>query len=73
MAEPTTVVCACVCTRPQKADLDRQIERLSTLYLGALLVKEVGGELNFRRRGLVGLLGRVLFACQPNQACAQKY
>lgn len=55
-----TVVYARVSTRPQKADLDRQVERLSTLYPGAEIVKEVGGGLNFRRKGLIKLLGRVL-------------
>ncbi|MHC5822081.1 MAG: IS607 family transposase [Nostoc sp.] len=38
-----TVVYARVSTRPQKADLDRQVERLSALYPGAEVVKEVGG------------------------------
>ncbi|MEK0179882.1 MAG: IS607 family transposase [Oscillatoriales cyanobacterium] len=55
-----TVVYARVSTRPQKADLDRQVERLSALYPGAEVVKEVGGGLNFRRKGLINLLGRVL-------------
>jgi putative resolvase len=55
-----TVVYARVSTRPQKADLDRQVERLSTLYPGAEVVKEVGGGLNLRRKGLINLLGRVL-------------
>ncbi|MCC3404923.1 MAG: IS607 family transposase [Microcoleus sp. PH2017_10_PVI_O_A] len=55
-----TVIYARVSTRPQKTDLDRQIERLSTLYPGAEIVKEVGGGLNLRRKGLITLLGRVL-------------
>ena len=55
-----TVIYARVSTRPQKADLDRQVERLSALYPGAIVVKEVGGGLNLRRKGLVTLLGRVL-------------
>ncbi len=49
-----------VSTRPQKADLSRQVERLSTLYPGAEVIKEVGGGLNLRRKGLITLLGRVL-------------
>jgi putative resolvase len=55
-----TVVYARVSTRPQKADLDRQVERLSAIYPGAEVVKEVGGGLNLRRKGLIALLGRVL-------------
>jgi putative resolvase len=55
-----TVIYARVSTRPQKADLSRQVERLSALYPGAEVVKEVGGGLNFRRKGLINLLGRVL-------------
>ncbi|WP_242055766.1 MULTISPECIES: IS607 family transposase [Nostocales] len=54
------VIYARVSTRPQKADLDRQVERLSALYPGAEVVKEVGGGLNLRRKGLINLLGRVL-------------
>jgi predicted site-specific integrase-resolvase len=55
-----TVIYARVSTRPQSGDLARQVERLSQLYPGAEVVKEVGGGLNFRRKGLVTLLGRVL-------------
>ncbi|XZO04349.1 MAG: IS607 family transposase [Microcoleus sp.] len=55
-----TVIYARVSTRPQKADLDRQVELLSALYPGAEIVKEVGGGLNLRRKGLITLLGRVL-------------
>ena len=56
----TTVIYARVSTRPQKADLDRQVERLSILYPSAEVIKEVGGGLNLRRKGLINLLGRVL-------------
>ncbi|WP_152588883.1 IS607 family transposase [Nostoc sphaeroides] len=56
----TTVVYARVSTRSLYADLDRQVERLSALYPGAEVVKEVGGGLNLRRKGLITLLGRVL-------------
>ncbi|MDF5721989.1 MAG: IS607 family transposase [Rhizonema sp. PD37] len=63
-SEPTderaVVVYARVSTRQQLGDLDRQVERLSTLYPGAEVVKEVGGGLNLRRFGLITLLGRVL-------------
>jgi predicted site-specific integrase-resolvase len=55
-----TVIYARVSTRPQKSDLDRQVEKLSGLYPDAEVIKEVGGGLNFRRKGLVSVLGRVL-------------
>lgn len=55
-----TVIYARVSTRPQKSDLNRQVERLSTLYPSAEVVKEVAGGLNLRRKGLITLLGRVL-------------
>ncbi|MGH8001426.1 MAG: IS607 family transposase [Brasilonema sp.] len=42
-----TVIYARVSTRSQKADLDRQVERLSVLYPGAEVIKEVAGGLNF--------------------------
>ncbi len=60
MVGRATIIYARVSTRPQKADLDRQVERLSALYPSAEVVKEVGGGLNLRRKGLVSLLGRVL-------------
>ena len=46
---------------------------LGLLYLVVIVVNQVGGDLNFSRRGLVAILGRVLVAAQPNQACTQKY
>lgn len=55
-----TVIYARVSTRPQQSDLNRQVERLSALYPGAEVVKEVGGGLNLRRKGLISLLERVL-------------
>lgn len=55
-----TVIYARVSTRPQINDLHRQIERLSALYPGAEVIKEVAGGLNLRRKGLLSLLGRVL-------------
>jgi predicted site-specific integrase-resolvase len=55
-----TVIYARVSTRPQKSDLDKQVERLSALYPGAEVIQEVGRGLNLRRKGLISLLGRVL-------------
>ena len=55
-----TIIYARVSTRPQIKDLHRQVERLSALYPGAEVVKEVAGGLNLRRKGLLTLLGRVL-------------
>src|SRR4028118_991367 len=55
-----TVIYARVSTRPQLGDLHRQVERLSTLYPSAEVIKEVAGGLNLRRKGLLSLLGRVL-------------
>lgn len=55
-----TIIYARVSTRPQIQDLHRQVERLSALYPGAEVVKEVAGGLNLRRKGLLSLLGRVL-------------
>jgi excisionase family DNA binding protein len=55
-----TIIYARVSTRQQYSDLNRQVERLCALYPGAEIVKEVGGGLNLRRKGLIALLGRVL-------------
>lgn len=44
----------------QKDDLQRQSDYLQSLYPDSILFKDIGGGLNFKRKGLLALLGRVL-------------
>lgn len=55
-----TILYARVSSHSQKADLSRQIEFLVSSYPGCEVVKDVGSGLNFRRKGLLALLERIL-------------
>jgi putative resolvase len=59
-AEKTTVLYARVSSHSQKADLERQIQFLISSYPGCEVVKDIGSGLNFKRKGLLALLERVL-------------
>ncbi|MGB6295415.1 MAG: IS607 family transposase [Rivularia sp. (in: cyanobacteria)] len=56
----STILYARVSTRPQRNDLNRQAAKLIELYPEGRLVKEIAGGLNLRRKGLLGILERVL-------------
>jgi len=49
-----------VSSHKQKEDLERQADYLRSLYPDAILFKDIGGGLNFKRKGLEALLGQVL-------------
>ncbi|MGL4376249.1 MAG: recombinase family protein, partial [Microcoleaceae cyanobacterium] len=49
-----------VSSHKQKEDLERQADYLRSLYPGAILFKDIGGGLNFKRKGLEALLGQIL-------------
>lgn len=54
------LVCYCRVSSPkQREDLDRQIAFMRDRYPNAEIVSDVGGGLNFKRRGLVSLLERL--------------
>lgn len=55
-----TILYARVSTRPQRDDLNRQVASLIEFYPEGTVVKEVAGGLNLRRKGLLGVLERVL-------------
>lgn len=58
---PTVTVCyARVSTSSQRDDLERQLEYLSQRYPEAELISEVGSSLNFKRKKLRSILGRVM-------------
>ena len=55
-----TILYARVSTRKQKDDLGRQIEYLVGQYPGCEVIKDFGSGLNFKRKGLLALLARIL-------------
>ena len=53
-------VCYCrVSSHKQKDDLQRQVQFMQDRYPGASIVTDVGGGLNFQRKGLTSLLERL--------------
>lgn len=55
------VVCyARVSSYKQRDDLERQAERLAAIYPDAEVIKDIGSGLNFKRKGLLALLGRIV-------------
>lgn len=55
-----TVCYARVSSHKQKDDLCRQVARLRSLYPDAEIIEDIGGGLNFKRKGLQTLLERML-------------
>ena len=54
------VVCYClVSSSQQRDDLERQVEFMRERYPGAEIVCDVGGGLNWKRKGLIALLERL--------------
>ena len=54
------VVCYCrVSSRAQRDDLDRQTAVMRDLYPDAEVIQDIGGGLNFQRKGLTSLLERL--------------
>lgn len=55
------VVCYCrVSSAKQRDDLERQSERLKAIHPQAEVVKDIGSGLNFKRKGFLALLGRLV-------------
>ncbi|SDY21178.1 Predicted site-specific integrase-resolvase [Allochromatium warmingii] len=55
------IVCYCRVSSPsQRDDLQRQISYLSERYPEAEVIKDVGSALNYKRKGLKSILGRIL-------------
>lgn len=55
-----TAIYARVSSYKQREDLDRQVNYLQSLYPAAVVFKDIGGGLNFKRKALLSLLGRVM-------------
>jgi len=58
--DKSVAIYARVSSHKQKEDLERQADYLRSLYPDAILFKDLGGGLNFKRKGLLSLLGQVL-------------
>lgn len=56
----TTICYARVSSPKQRADLERQRQRLERAYPDAEVVAEIGSGLNFRRKGLASVLERAM-------------
>ena len=61
VAEGAVVVCYCrVSSYKQRDDLERQIERMHSVYPQAEIIKDIASGLNFKRKGLQSILERLL-------------
>lgn len=61
LAGGSVTVCYCrVSSHKQRDDLERQIERLKSRFPDAEVIKDIGSGLNFKRKGLLALLERLL-------------
>ena len=59
-SDQPTILYARVSSHSQKPDLERQIQFLVTQYPDCEVVKDIGSGLNFKRKGLLALLERIL-------------
>lgn len=55
-----TAIYGRVSSHKQRHDLERQLDYLISLYPQAKIFKDIGGGLNFKRKGLLALLGQVM-------------
>ncbi|MFM6396561.1 IS607 family transposase [Planktothrix sp.] len=56
-----TTVCYCrVSSTKQRDDLDRQVAYMQSIYPDAEIIRDIGSGLNFKRKGLQGLLVRLM-------------
>jgi predicted site-specific integrase-resolvase len=57
----TTTICYCrVSSSKQRDELERQVVSLQSLYPQAEIIRDIGSGLNFKRKGLLSLLDRLL-------------
>ncbi|MGB5715003.1 MAG: IS607 family transposase [Waterburya sp.] len=60
VSDRVDVIYARVSSRAQKPDLERQVAALSSRYPEAEIISEIGGGLNFKRKKMLALLGRIM-------------
>lgn len=54
------ILYARVSSYKHKSDLERQADYLQSLFTDGLIIKDIGSGLNYKRKGLLSLLGQVL-------------
>ena len=54
------ILYARVSSYKQKSDLERQADYLQSMFTDGLIIKDIGSGLNYKRKGLLSLLGQVL-------------
>ncbi|MBO3462335.1 IS607 family transposase [Aetokthonos hydrillicola Thurmond2011] len=59
-SDKPTILYARVSSRSQKADIERQVQFLVSKYPGCEVIQDIGSGLNFKRKGLLTLLERIL-------------
>ncbi len=59
-SQRATIVYARVSSRAQKSDLLAQIDFLQSRYPGAEIIQDIGSGLNYKRKGFISLLERIL-------------
>lgn len=61
-----------VSSHKQRDDLNRQVDYLQSLFPDGEVIKEVGGGLNYKRKGLQTLLGQILSGDVEQVVCSYK-
>ncbi|MGD1716379.1 recombinase family protein [Hydrocoleum sp. CS-953] len=60
-AARASTICYCrVSSAKQRDDLKRQVEFMQNHYPGAEVIKDIASGLNFKRKGLIAILDRIL-------------
>lgn len=60
VADRVDIIYARVSSRAQKPDLERQVKAVSDRFPEAEVIAEIGGGLNFKRKKMLAVLGRVM-------------
>lgn len=72
VSERVDIIYCRVSSRAQKPDLERQVEALFAKYPKAEIIAEIGGGLNFKRKKLLAILGRVMSGTVSHLIVAHK-
>ena len=60
VSDRVDIIYARVSSRAQKPDLERQVQAISARFPEAEVIAEIGGGLNFKRKKMLALLGRIM-------------
>ncbi|NEP50105.1 MAG: IS607 family transposase [Moorea sp. SIO3C2] len=62
--EPSTICYCRVSSSKQRDDLARQVAYMHSLFPEAEIIQDIGSGLNYKRKGLKTILGRLMQGCQ---------